>query len=102
MEESVLLTVCGELFACPAVFLDPVKWRLADFFSQASVFFLKATKKRKKKHEPMKTSQLSLVTICRLILEFCKWLGGTLGGMESVHSHLIVSGERAFKIEDNA
>lgn len=50
----------------------------------------------------MKTSQLSLVTICRLILEFCKWLGGTLGGMESVHSHLIVSGERAFKIEDNA
>lgn len=49
MEESVLLTVCGELFACPAVFLDPVKWRLADFFSQASVFFLKATKKKKEK-----------------------------------------------------
>lgn len=50
----------------------------------------------------MKTSQPSLVTICRLILEFCKWFGGPHGGMESVHSHLIVSGERAFKIADNA
>lgn len=50
----------------------------------------------------MKTSQPSPATICRLILEFCKWLGGTHGGMKSVRSHLIVSGERAFKIEDNA
>lgn len=51
----------------------------------------------------MKTSRPSLVTICRLILEPCQWLGGTHGWRgESVHSHLIVSGERAFKIEDNA
>lgn len=100
-----MLTVCGELFACPAVFLDPVKWRLTDFFSQASLFFPQGhqKKKKKKKHEPMKTSRPSLVTICRLILEPCQWLGGTHGWRgESVHSHLIVSGERAFKIEDNA
>lgn len=46
MEECVLLTVCGELFACPAVFLDPVKWRLTDFFSQASLFFPQGHKKK--------------------------------------------------------
>lgn len=51
MEEYVLLTVCGELFACPAVFLDPVKWRLADFFSQASLFFPQGHKIRKKKEK---------------------------------------------------
>lgn len=51
MEECVLLTVCGELFACPAVFLDPVKWRLADFFSQASLFFPQGHKIKKRKKE---------------------------------------------------
>lgn len=89
MEEYVLLTVCGELFACPAVFLDPVKWRLTDFFSQASLFFPQGHKIKKiKRREPMKTSQPCLVPTCGLTLELSKWLGGTHGGMESVHSHL--------------